>query len=39
LTEAAASAKKYIEQAIISGAEYEIGGGYGPVDHFFNIPR
>ena len=36
LTEAATSAKKYIEGAIISGAEYEIGHGHGPVDHFWN---
>ncbi len=35
LTGAARSAKAYIEQAIISGAEYEIGGGHGPVNHFF----
>jgi hydroxymethylpyrimidine/phosphomethylpyrimidine kinase len=35
LTEAAVSAKKYIEQAIISGADYEIGHGHGPVNHFF----
>ena len=35
LTAAAGSAKKYIEQAIISGADYEIGKGYGPVNHFF----
>jgi hydroxymethylpyrimidine/phosphomethylpyrimidine kinase len=35
LTEAAESAKKYIEQAIISGADYEIGHGHGPVNHFF----
>ena len=35
LTESAGSAKAYIEQAIISGAEYEIGGGHGPVNHFF----
>ena len=35
LTSAAKSAKKYIEQAIISGAEYEIGNGHGPVNHFF----
>ena len=35
LTTAAKSAKNYIEQAIISGAEYEIGNGYGPVNHFF----
>ena len=36
-TDAAISAKKYIEQAIISGADYEIGGGHGPVDHFWDI--
>lgn len=36
LTSAAISAKGYIEQAIISGAEYEIGGGHGPVNHFFS---
>ena len=37
LSTAAASAKKYIEQAIISGAEYTIGHGHGPVNHFFSI--
>ena len=36
LTDAAISAKKYIEQAIISGAEYEIGKGHGPVNHGFD---
>jgi hydroxymethylpyrimidine/phosphomethylpyrimidine kinase len=36
LTTAALSAKKYIEQAIIYGAEYKIGNGYGPVNHGFN---
>ena len=35
LTEAAMSAKAYIEQAIISGADYEIGAGHGPVNHFW----
>jgi hydroxymethylpyrimidine/phosphomethylpyrimidine kinase len=39
LTAAAVSAKKYIEQAIISGADYEIGGGHGPVNHFWSIGR
>ncbi len=39
LTDAAISAKKYIEQAIISGADYEIGGGHGPVDHFWDKSR
>lgn len=37
LTAAAVSAKKYIEQAIISGADYEIGGGHGPVNHFWSM--
>ena len=36
LTVASKSAKKYIEQAIVSGAEYEIGHGHGPVNHGFN---
>lgn len=36
LTLTAKSAKKYIEQAIVSGAEYEIGHGHGPVNHGFN---
>lgn len=36
LTLAAKSAKKYIEQAIVSGAEYEIGHGHGSVNHGFN---
>ena len=35
LTTAAVLAKKYIEQAIISGANYELGGGFGPVNHSF----
>lgn len=35
LTQAARTAKHYIEQAIISGAGYEIGGGHGPVNHFW----
>lgn len=34
LTSAAKSAKGYIEQAIIYGADYEIGKGHGPVNHF-----
>lgn len=37
LTAAARSAKAYIEQAVISGSEYEIGQGHGPVDHFFAL--
>ena len=35
LSTAAKSAKSYLEQAIISGAEYEIGHGHGPVNHFW----
>jgi hydroxymethylpyrimidine/phosphomethylpyrimidine kinase len=37
LTRAAQLAKKYIEQAIIAGADYEIGHGHGPVNHFFEF--
>lgn len=37
LTCAAISAKAYIEQAIISGADYEIGSGHGPVNHFYSL--
>ena len=37
LTQAAISAKEYISQAIISGADYQIGGGHGPVNHFFHL--
>lgn len=37
LTSAARSAKKYIEQAIISGASYQIGHGHGPVNHFYML--
>ncbi|MFI3302659.1 MAG: bifunctional hydroxymethylpyrimidine kinase/phosphomethylpyrimidine kinase [Rikenellaceae bacterium] len=36
-TEAVTKAKEYIRQAIISGAAYQIGGGHGPVDHFWGI--
>lgn len=39
LTEAVQSAKRYIEQAIISGAAYTIGKGHGPVDHFFMLKK
>ena len=35
LNTAAKSAKSYLEQAIISGAIYEIGHGHGPVNHFW----
>lgn len=33
--QAVAEAKNFINQAIISGAEYEIGHGHGPVNHLF----
>ena len=36
LSSAAKSAKYYIEQAIISGANYTIGHGHGPVNHFWH---
>ncbi len=36
LKEAAINAKKYISNAIESGAGYEIGHGHGPVNHFFS---
>lgn len=34
ITDAARGAKKYINDAIIAGADYEIGHGHGPVNHF-----
>lgn len=37
LTSAARSAKSFIEKAIISGAEYKIGNGHGPVNHFYSL--
>ena len=37
LQEAARGAKDYIDGAIRSGAQYEIGHGHGPVDHFFRF--
>ena len=35
LDDAARAAKDYINSAIVSGAEYAIGHGHGPVDHFW----
>ena len=35
LDDAARHAKDYINSAIISGADYAIGHGHGPVDHFW----
>lgn len=37
ITDAARGAKKYINDAIIAGADYEIGHGHGPVNHFYNL--
>lgn len=37
LNDAAKAAKNYINEAIISGKEYKIGHGFGPVDHFFTL--
>lgn len=37
LNEAVGEAKKYMEQAIRAGADYEIGHGHGPVHHFFRF--
>lgn len=34
LNTAAKNAKDYITKAILSGAEYQIGHGHGPVNHF-----
>lgn len=35
LPDATREATRYMAQAIIAGAEYEIGHGYGPVAHFY----
>lgn len=37
LHDAVAAAKSYISTAIKSGSQYQIGNGFGPVDHFFNL--
>jgi len=37
LDEAASRAKDYIASAIEAGASYRIGGGHGPVHHFFGF--
>ena len=39
LDEAARKAKEYISAAIEHGAEYEIGHGHGPVDHFWILEK
>ncbi len=37
LNQAVINAKEYINQAIIHGAQYEIGKGHGPVHHFYKF--
>lgn len=37
LTEAAKAAKTYLSEALRSGADYTIGHGHGPVNHFWGI--
>ncbi len=37
MNEAIKKAKEYMTNAIIAGANYEIGKGHGPVHHFFNF--
>ena len=39
LDSAARAAKDYIARAIESGAEYSIGHGHGPVDHFWVLEK
>lgn len=39
LDDAARAAKEYIAHAIEAGADYHIGGGHGPVCHFWNLQR
>ena len=36
LDDAARAATDYIHNAIVSGADYQIGHGHGPVNHFWN---
>lgn len=38
LDDAAYEAKDYITNAIVSGADYKIGHGHGPVNHFYKTP-
>ncbi|MDE6692236.1 MAG: bifunctional hydroxymethylpyrimidine kinase/phosphomethylpyrimidine kinase [Muribaculaceae bacterium] len=37
LTSAVVKAKDYINRAIMAGAEYKIGKGHGPVNHFHEL--
>ena len=36
LSSAVRAAKNYIQGALEAGADYKLGGGHGPVHHFFN---
>ena len=35
--DAVEAAKTYINEAIMAGADYEIGHGHGPVKHFYKL--
>ena len=37
LPEAVGSAEKYLHEAILQGATYELGEGHGPVHHFHDF--
>lgn len=37
LRTASSKAQKYIANAIVSGSNYEIGGGHGPIKHFYKF--
>ena len=39
LTDAAYAALKYINEAIVAGAQYEIGHGHGPAFHFYMLNK
>lgn len=39
MNDAVRCAKEYINEALVSGAEYEIGHGHGPVNHFYKLNR
>ena len=39
LNDAARAALKYINEAIIAGAQYEIGHGHGPAYHFYKLTQ
>ena len=39
LPEAVARAKAYVWQALRAGADLQVGGGHGPVDHLYQIRR